>query len=133
VSAAAVRDERSAPFFDALADGRLLIRRCVPHGHLSAPDVMFCAECGSADLDWADASGEGHIVTWTAIHGRPDETGVSAVNAVVGIVELVEGPWLLAPLLCDDGAEPRVGAGVVLGVLDGDGEPIPAFRPSGAP
>src|SRR5262249_55918356 len=98
----AIRDDRSAEFFDALAGGRLQIRRCVPHGHVSSPEVMFCAECGSRALEWAPTQGSGTVVSWTAIHGRPDETGATTVTAYVGLVELAEGPWLLARLLVDD-------------------------------
>ena len=131
MSAAAIRDERSAVFFDALADGRLLIRRCVPHGHPSSPEVLFCAECGTSRLDWVQAGGDGTVVSWTAIHSRPDETGVTAVRAFVGLVQLVEGPWLLARLLVDDTNELHIGAGVAFRVLETDGEPIYAFRLGG--
>jgi len=129
---AAVRDERSAEFFDALAAGRLLIRRCLPDAHLSAPDVMFCAECGTPALEWVEAQGDGKLVSWTAIHGRPDETGATRVNVFVGLVELAEGPWLLARLLVDDEDAPRIGAGAVLSVYATEGEPIYAFRLSEA-
>jgi uncharacterized protein len=125
---AAIRDERSAEFFDALADGKLLIRRCLPHGHLSSPDVMFCAECRSRDLEWTRADGEGTVVSWTAIHGRPDESGATSVSAYVGLVELVEGPWLLARLRVADVADLHIGARAGFEVLATQGEPIYAFR-----
>jgi uncharacterized OB-fold protein len=131
MSAAAIRDERSAEFFDALAAGRLLIRRCVLDGHLSAPDVTFCAECGTPGLEWVEAHGDGKLVSWTAIHGRPDETGATGVNVFVGLVELVEGPWLLARLMLEDEDDLRIDARVVLSVLATDGEPIYTFRLSG--
>lgn len=128
MSIGAIRDERSAEFFDALSDGRLLIRRCLPHGHPSSPEVMFCAECGSRALGWTVTQGTGTVVTWTAIHGRPDETGATTVTAYVGLVELTEGPWLLARLLVDDPAQLRIGVPVSLHVLAADGEPIYAFQ-----
>jgi len=128
MSAIAIRDERSAAFFDALAEGRLLLKRCAPHGHLSAAEVMFCAECGSADLAWSESQGLGEVVSWTAIHSRPDEHGRTTITRVVGVVELVEGPWLLAPLLVDP-ATLSIGDPVILQPLggEGEGEPIPAF------
>jgi uncharacterized OB-fold protein len=130
MGAEAIRDERSAPFFDALADGQLLIRRCLPHGHLSAPEVMFCAECASPELEWTDARGDGEVITWTALHSRPDEAGVSPVTAHIGIVELTEGPWLLARLLAGDAGRVRSGAPVKLEVIH-VGEPVYAFRIDG--
>jgi uncharacterized OB-fold protein len=125
------RDGRSAPFFDALGDGVLLLRRCAPHGHLSAPEVAFCAMCASPDLTWAKARGTGRVVTWTAIHTRPDAAGATSVNVIAGIVELEEGPWLRARLIAEDPAEVRSGAAVTLEVTETAGEPIYAFRVEG--
>jgi uncharacterized protein len=124
----AVRDDRSAAFFDALGRGVLLLRRCQPHGHLSAPEVLYCAECGSPVLDWAQALGTGHVVTWTAVHTRPDESGATQVSVVAGLVELDEGPWLRARLLAADPAAVRSGAAVRLEVVATEGELIPGFR-----
>ena len=133
MSTAAIRDERSAAFFDALAEGRLLLKRCAPHGHLSAAEVLFCAECGSADVAWSESQGRGDVVSWTAIHSRPDENGRTTITTVVGVVELTEGPWLLAPLLVEDPATLSIGDTVILRPLrpEGEGEPIPAFAPRG--
>jgi uncharacterized OB-fold protein len=133
MNAVAIRDERSAPFFDALGEGRLLLKRCVPHGHLSAAEVIFCAECGSADLEWHQAQGMGEVVSWTAIHSRPGEDGRTTITRVVGVVELTEGPWLLAPLLVENPATLSIGDHVALQPLrpEGEGEPIPAFAPRG--
>jgi len=128
---AAIRDARSASFFDALGKGILLLRRCVAHGHLSAPETMFCTGCGSPSLDWAPARGAGHVVSWTAIHTRPDESGATHVSVIVGIVELNEGPWLRARLLAADPAMVRSGVEVILEIVETEGEPIYAFRLAG--
>jgi uncharacterized OB-fold protein len=61
------------------------------------------------------------------MHSRPDETGATTVQMSVGLVELVEGPWLLARLLVDDVNDLHIGAGVAFRVLETDGEPIYAF------
>ena len=130
-SPAAVRDAQSAPFFDALGQGILLLRRCVPNGHFSAPETLFCAICASQSLDWAPASGTGHVVSWTAIHTRPDESGATRVSVIAGLVELDEGPWLRARLLAADPDTVRSGAKVILEILKTEGEPIYAFRLAG--
>ena len=44
------RDERSAAFYDATGDGRLLIRRCPVCGTLHAPQVEHCHD--SDTLEW---------------------------------------------------------------------------------
>lgn len=133
--APATRDAQSTPFFDALGAGILLLRRCVPHGHLSAPEVLFCTACESPSLKWAAARGVGHVVSWTAIHTRPDESGATRVSVIAGLVELDEGPWLRARLLAADPAQEmngvRSGARVVLEIVQTEGEPIYAFRLAG--
>jgi len=39
------RDDRSGPWFDALADDTLLIRHCPRCGHHSRPDAAACPAC----------------------------------------------------------------------------------------
>ena len=113
------RDDHSAPFFDALADGRLLLRRDPASGTLHGPAATDPA------FAWAPASGEGTVVSWAVVHARDAEP------VLVGIVELDEGPWLrtrLVDIVPDD-----VHAGLrvrVTPVVPGEGsEPIPAFTP----
>ncbi len=124
----AVRDERSAGFFDGLRRGSLLIRRCAPYGHLSAPEVEFCAVCGSAALEWTAAGGGGQVISWTVIHSRPDPAGTAPAPVLAAIVELDEGPWLRARLMAADRADVRTGARVALEIVPGAGEPVYAFR-----
>jgi uncharacterized OB-fold protein len=134
------RDEPSAPFFDAAADGRLLIRRCAACGHWIAPYMRMgvtldrCPACTSDRLEWAEASGRGTLVTWTVVHqaGRrraDDEHGAHPV----GVVELDEGPWLTARLDAD-GTDLAAGMELqVAFVRPGGGEPVPVFGPAWRP
>ena len=81
------RDEVSAAWFDAAADGRLLIREC-GSGHLGAPQIITCPHCGSTDLQWVEASRRGSLASYAVIERR----GVEPLP--VAIVELDEGPWM---------------------------------------
>ncbi|HKE74457.1 MAG TPA: OB-fold domain-containing protein [Acidimicrobiales bacterium] len=129
---AASRDERSAPWFDAAADGVLLARRC-RSGHWSAPMLFFggavlaCATCGDVDLEWAPTAGRGSLVTWTEVPGPDGGTMAAAV------VELDEGPWVFGSLAVP--ADERVeGLRLVVGFeRPGGGEPVPVFARPGAP
>ena len=55
------RDERSAPFFDAAAENRLLIRRCSACGSAYAPHIARCRD--GTELTWEEASGHGTLLT----------------------------------------------------------------------
>ncbi len=120
---AAHRDDRTGPWFDALADGILTLRRCTGCGHTARPDAASCPACHSADLAWASARGTGRVVSRVVDHAAASD-GDSPLT--LGLVELDEGPWLHTRLL-DDSA---IGDPVTLTVLvpDDGGEPVPAFR-----
>jgi len=87
-------DTRDTPFFAAAADGVLMIKRCGGCGVWLAPTASGCPLCGEdTELVWAPASGQGTLVSWSAVHPRQD--GPVAVPA---LVELAEGPWLATGL-----------------------------------
>lgn len=119
---AAERDDRTGPWFDALADGVLVLRRCGRCRHWNRPDTTTCPACHGEDLGWTPAAGTGLVVSRIVDHLGVRE-GLPPV--VLGLVELDEGPWLHARLLDD----PHIGDRVALVVLTGEAsEPVPAFR-----
>jgi uncharacterized OB-fold protein len=125
------RDDRSAPFFDAGADGRLLIRRCPVCATAHPPQAARCSD--SDELEWEEASGDGILVSWAVDHSAPLDpvlTTPGAPTATFGLVELTEGPWLQVPIVEADPVSLREGmAMVVRFVRPGGGEAIPAFTP----
>ena len=70
------RDDASAHFFDAAAQGRFLLRRCGDCSHERAPEVPMCTECLSETFEWFDAAGTGHIESWVVLHSRAGADGV---------------------------------------------------------
>ncbi|MFN0027060.1 MAG: Zn-ribbon domain-containing OB-fold protein [Acidimicrobiales bacterium] len=97
---AVVRDERSAPFFDATAEGQLLIHRCPACDHRFGPELATCTACGAPDPEWEPATGTASVVSWVVVH-RKDAHGSPATTTVV-TAELPEGPWLTLPLHAPD-------------------------------
>ena len=116
----ASRDDASAPFFDGLTRGRLMLRSCTRCGHVSRPDTISCPSCHSDELAWIDSSGQGTVVTTIVDPAGP---------TVLALVELTEGPWIASAILRAETAhDVPAGTPVRLEVLDtGRGEPIPAF------
>ncbi|WP_436698055.1 Zn-ribbon domain-containing OB-fold protein [Nocardioides sp. BYT-33-1] len=124
-----VRDDFSAPFFEASAEGRLLLRYSPSSGAWSEPAAMVCSLTQAADLEWREASGRGSLVSWTVKPGRPRDDQ-PAVDTVIGIVETEEGPWLtlLLPEVTDRSGL-RVGAPVVVYFVQPEGsEHLPVGR-----
>jgi uncharacterized OB-fold protein len=122
------RDQASAAFFDGTARGQLLLHRCRSCRSWWSPHAVQCAACGSTGLDREPSAGTAHLVSWSVSHGRAREDG-STARAVVGIVQLDEGPWWWAQLRTDDPAVLAVGDRVVVAFerSGDDSETVPVF------
>lgn len=122
-----LRDEASAAFFDAAGRGELLVQRC-SCGTVVSPEVRTCPECGAVDLSGHVAAGSATLVSWVGVHQPPVPALVEAVPYVSGIVELDEGPWLIARLV--DLEEPVVGQPLRVRFVRPQGsEALPVFGP----
>lgn len=122
------RDAHSAPFFDAAAQGTLLLRYSPSSSEWSEPAALVCAVTQATDLEWRAAAGRGELVTWTVKPGRTKD-GVTTPDVVVGIVELTEGPWLALRLL--DVPTLREGLPIRVDFVQPEGsEPLPVGRPA---
>ncbi|MEV6340483.1 OB-fold domain-containing protein [Nocardia vinacea] len=122
-----IRDERSAEFFEAAADDRLLIRKCLDCGHLLGPESRACA-CGSSDLEWHNASGSAALVSWSVVHHPPHPAFAEQVPFPIGLIELVEGPWINARIVGVELDQLRVGLPLhAVFVHPDEGDSYPVF------
>ena len=83
------------PFWDAAAQGRLLIKRCTacdePHWYPRA----ICPFCGSERTDWMEASGHGTIYSYSVFRRAP-------IPYAIAYVTLAEGPTMMTNIVdCD--------------------------------
>ena len=128
---AIARDEASAAFFDAAAEGTLLLRRCPTCGEVFAPHQARCAD--GSELSWEPSAGRGTLVSW-AVDPLPavdEQLATPAGGTCLGLVELAEGPWLHAAIVDVDPAVLHEGEALqVRFVRPGGGEPVPAFAPA---
>lgn len=135
---AVIRDDISAPFFDAAADGRLVVQRCASCGEAqfvsigAAGALGRCRACGSLELDWVDAAPHGTLVSFIAVHGRPAADGAVPPPTVGGIVELDAGPWIYLTIDADPAAL-AVGQAMTIRFAQPDSsESVPYAKPEGA-
>jgi uncharacterized protein len=89
-----VPDEASQPFFDAAAEGRLLIKYCPSCERHLAPPAETCDSCLGPNLEWKEASGKGTVYSFILNHQvlHPGFADLVPYNVIV--VELEEGPRL---------------------------------------
>jgi uncharacterized OB-fold protein len=120
-----------ADFWAAAGQGRLLLRRCDDCGDPIWYPRTFCPDCGSLRTSWAEASGRGHVYSYTVVH-RSAVPGYRDVTPyVVAYVELEEGPRVLTNIVDCDPAAVRIGMEVGVVFHDtGAGTALYRFAPA---
>ncbi|WP_022879425.1 Zn-ribbon domain-containing OB-fold protein [Microbacterium sp. B19] len=78
------------PFWDALAEGRLLTTRSVTTGALTFPPKPISPADWTTDVEWVELSGSGVLYSHTTIHAAPTAF-VGDLPYRVAIVDLDEG------------------------------------------
>jgi uncharacterized OB-fold protein len=113
------------PFWDAAAEGRLLIKTCTACGQAHHYPRSICPHCGSDRTEWKQASGRGTIYTYSVMRrGAP-------VPYAIAYVTLEEGVTMMTNIVDCDLDAIRIGQAVrvVFTPTDG-GPPVPMFRPA---
>ena len=113
------------PFWDAAAEGRFLIGRCLDCGKAYWYPRKTCPHCFSANTSLEESPGEGVIYTYSVMHRSP--TGPYAI----GYVTLNEGPAVLTNFVgvAPDGLKIGMKVKVQFQPSEG-GQPVPVFAPT---
>lgn len=111
-------------FWDAAAQGQLLIKRCSACGQAHYYPRALCPFCDSDTTAWQRASGGGTIYSYSVMR-RAD------VPFAIAYVTLDEGVTMLTNLVGCDFDTLRIGqrVRVVFTPTDG-GPPVPTFTPA---
>jgi uncharacterized OB-fold protein len=79
-----------------LIAGSLCIQRCGECGRWRHPPRRFCPACSSTDADFAVVSGTGTVISYAVSHRSLDPEWQARVPFSTLVVELEEGPRVLA-------------------------------------
>jgi uncharacterized OB-fold protein len=121
-----VPDADTAPFWNAVAAGRLDVQRCQSCRRYVFYPRSLCPHCGGVDLKWATVTGRATVYSFTVVHRAPAEFQAEAPY-VVALVDLEEGVRMLTRLVDVEPAAVRVAMPVEVTLR---GEPrLPYFRP----
>ncbi|WP_020499129.1 Zn-ribbon domain-containing OB-fold protein [Sciscionella marina] len=112
----------TAEYWRAAADGHLLIQRCLHCGHKQLYPRTLCTRCWSAELGWQETVGTGSVRTFTVIEVPGHPAWREEAPYLIALVELDEGPCLLAGVLGSDPYRVAVGQRVRF-VADSGGDP----------
>jgi uncharacterized protein len=80
-------------YFEAAAEGRLVVQVCDDCGVARYPPTDRCAACGSRAWEWKEASGRGKVTSCVVIeHGvRDDQLRAPYAAALVELDDFVNG------------------------------------------
>ncbi|MFE5740495.1 Zn-ribbon domain-containing OB-fold protein [Streptomyces celluloflavus] len=109
-------DDFTRPYWDAAAEGRLLLRRCRAEGCGAAHHYPreFCPYCWSEDVGWERATGRATLYTWSVVHRNDLPPFGGRVPYVAAVVDLVEGPRMMTEITDCAESELRIGMPLVV-------------------
>ncbi len=118
----------SREYWEGANSGRLMIRKCRSCQRTHFMPRYLCPTCWSPDLDWIQASGRGTVHSFTVIRRAPLPEFADRVPYVVALIDLEEGPRMMANILGEDALQTRIGDRVEVRFEDrAGGTKIPQF------
>lgn len=126
-----VVDPESAPYWAALKERRLILKRCRDCGRHHFYPRALCPHCHSDALEWADASGRGSIYSYTVARRPAGPAFKADAPYVVAVVDLDEGARMMTNIVTDDVESVRIGQRVAVAFEAVTDEiTLPKFRPA---
>jgi uncharacterized OB-fold protein len=121
-----VPTEDTKPFWEAAAQGRFLIKRCLACGQPHWYPRALCPFCFSERTEWQPASGGGVIYSYSVMRR-------ATPPYVVAFVTLDEGPTMLTNIVACDPDSLTIGQKVRVVFRPTDGSLlVPVFQPAEA-
>ena len=112
------------PFWDAAAEGRLLIKKCVTCGQVHFYPRAICPFCGSDKTEWVSASGRGTVYSYSVMRRVP-------IPYALAYVTLEEGVTMMTNIVDCDLDAIRIGQRVRVAFKPSEGgPPVPMFTPA---
>jgi uncharacterized OB-fold protein len=111
-------------FWDATAQGKLLIKKCTACGEPHFYPRGHCPFCFSDKTEWVEASGNGTIYTYSVMRRAP-------IPYAIAYVTLAEGPTMMTNIVDCDLDSIKIGQAVRLVFKPSEGgAPVPMFTPA---
>jgi uncharacterized OB-fold protein len=114
-------------YFEALKNGTFRIQRCnACSRHVFYPRPL-CNHCGSPELTWVDASGNGTVYSTTVVRRKADAGG----DINIALIDLEENVRMMSRV--DDVApdEVKIGMPLKAAIITENDKPLVVFRKNG--
>jgi uncharacterized OB-fold protein len=123
-------DNVSAPYWQAAADGLLLVQECPKCGNRQWYPRALCTACG-ADPEWLECSGRGTLHTFTVVRQFGMPPFRDELPYVIGMVDLEEGPRVMGTVTDCDPDDVRIGMALEVHFRKAaDDVGVPYWRPA---
>lgn len=124
------RTIETTEFWDACAQGRLVVPRCDDcHEYIWYPR-LFCPHCASTRVTYTEVSGRGTVYSCTVMR-KGNGPYKEFAPYVIAYVELDVGVRIMTNIVGVDATEVRIGMPVkVVFEAAGDADAIPRFTPA---
>ena len=116
-------------FYDACAEGRLLVQRCPLCDHVQFYPRPMCTRCAATPV-WLECAGVGTVYTFTVVRQYRAEPFGSELPYALAMIDLPEGPRMFGRLTGIDPADVRIGMAVEAYAVEFEpGRAIVQWRP----
>lgn len=119
-------NDRNQEYWLSLEEGVLKYQRCLACGNAWLPIRSECPRCLEANWELTPSTGRAKLVSWVVYHTGYHPYFEDKLPYAVAVVELEEGPRLIASLL-DAPSKLRIDQPLVLSVQRDDGRARAAF------
>lgn len=93
-----ITDHDAAAYYAGLKAHKLMLPRCTACAKFHFYPRELCPHCHSDALEWQEASGLGEIYTYTVARRPAGPAFKPLVPYIVAVVQLAEGPRMMANL-----------------------------------
>jgi uncharacterized OB-fold protein len=126
-------DPWTAPFWEAAAQHRLVVPRCVQCGTFRFPPSPFCWRCRAQEVDWVERPGQGVVYSFTVVWHPILPDLADTVPYAPAVVELPDTPGVRVVGAMTDAAPHQVRVGLPVELVWRDVRPdttVPTWRPA---
>jgi uncharacterized OB-fold protein len=119
-------DRDTEPFWAAMNKGRLTFQKCVSCGTVRYPVGPLCPNCYKFETEWITSSGNGTVFSFTVVRHQTHPS--FPVPYTILVVEMAEGPRVVARLEAPEETPVSIGMRVRVDFEDAGGQMLPMFR-----
>ena len=119
-------DRDKTQFWEAQPEHRLVFQTCAQGRHVSYVVGPLCPEHHAFEHEWTESSGRGTIYSFTTVRQQTHPAFVPPYTVV--LVEMKEGPRLIAQLRAPEDTEVKIGAPVHIEWEDHPKQTLPVFE-----